>query len=85
MLIKGKNLTKQQRTMVLNAFIYRLTIENIAIAGKIYRHVEGKKITERRVTETDAQWLNKHAFHFVKDGSRLMENRKHAEPEFMAD
>ncbi len=33
---------------------------------------------------TDAEWLTAHAFHFVKDGSRLME-RRHAEPAFMAN
>lgn len=32
---------------------------------------------------TDDQWLLEHAFHFVKDGSRLMANN-HAEPAYMA-
>jgi hypothetical protein len=34
---------------------------------------------------TDAEWLAAHAFHFTKDGLRLMGNRKHAEPVYMAD
>lgn len=33
----------------------------------------------------DAEWLASHAFHFVKDGSRLMLNRMFAEPVFMAE
>ena len=28
---------------------------------------------------TDAEWLAVHAFHFTKDGSRLMVNRRYAE------
>jgi hypothetical protein len=34
---------------------------------------------------TDQEWLDAHAFHFTKDGKRLMANRRHAEPAFMAD
>jgi hypothetical protein len=33
---------------------------------------------------TDEQWLKEHAFHFIKDGSRLS-GAGHAEPAFMAD
>lgn len=33
----------------------------------------------------DEAWLRDHAFHFVKDGSRLARNRHHCEPSFLAD
>lgn len=35
--------------------------------------------------QTDAAWLEAHAFHFVKDGSRLSARHNRAEPAFMAD
>jgi hypothetical protein len=35
--------------------------------------------------ENDERWITTHAFYFVKDGSRLMANRRHAEPIYMAD
>jgi phospholipase C len=35
--------------------------------------------THGAIDGTDQQWLEAHAFHFLKDGSRLME-RRHAEP-----
>lgn len=41
--------------------------------------------THGAVAITDAQWLADHAFHFVKDGSRLHGRRHHAEPAFMAE
>jgi hypothetical protein len=34
---------------------------------------------------TDAEWINAHSFHFTADGSRLMANRHHAEPVWMAE
>lgn len=34
---------------------------------------------------TDDQWLADHAFHFVKDGSRLSETQHYAEPVYMAE
>jgi hypothetical protein len=34
---------------------------------------------------TDELWVKAHAFHFVADGSRLMENRKHAEPAYVVE
>ncbi len=34
---------------------------------------------------TDREWLAAHAFHFVKDGSRLHARRKHAEPVWRAE
>jgi hypothetical protein len=43
------------------------------LAAFIYRHLD-------TTSKTDAAWLSKHAFHFVKDGSRLSRNRRYAEP-----
>lgn len=34
---------------------------------------------------TDREWLAAHAFHFVKDGSRLHGRRHHAEPVYLAE
>lgn len=35
--------------------------------------------------KTEQDWLNDHAFYFVKDGSRLSARHKHCVPAFMAD
>jgi hypothetical protein len=48
------------------------------LAAFVHRHLD-------MTTKTDDEWLNTHAFHFVKDGSRLMRNRRYAEPAFMAE
>lgn len=37
------------------------------------------------VSVTDAQWVDAHAFHFTKDGRRLMANRHFAEMSYAAD
>lgn len=74
MLIKGQNLTSRQKSIVLNAFIYRNTIEN---------HSRPDGIRQEPVT--DEQWIQEHAFHFIKDGSRLMANIHFCEPHYMAD
>jgi hypothetical protein len=34
--------------------------------------------------QTDAEWLAAHAFHFVRDGSKLDARRRHAEPASVA-
>jgi hypothetical protein len=33
---------------------------------------------------TDAEWIAAHAFHFTRDGTRLMQNQRHAEPAYLA-
>ena len=81
MLIKGENLNREQRKAVFNAFIYRWTVEMIPRDKEIY----GSTSRPTLPRQTDNEWLQEHAFHFVKDGSRLMANRHHAEPAFLAD
>lgn len=34
---------------------------------------------------TDDEWIAQHAFHFVKDGSRLSSQQSSCEPAYMAD
>lgn len=81
MLIKGKNLTPEQTEIVLSAFIYRWTTENVHRV-RIWENIVGKPAMP---LQSDHDWLNEHAFYFVKDDSRLMKNRHYAEPDFMAD
>jgi hypothetical protein len=75
MLIKGSQLTDKQRREVLAAYVHRNTIEHPC-------NLTGGPTVP---TQTDQDWLNDHAFYFVKDGSRLAANRAHCEPAFMAD
>lgn len=99
MLIRGDRLTPRQRELVLAAFIYRWTKDN-PHRGTAYGvcpvcNVKGGLPESTRVgcrqhhpvvaLQTDEEWLRGHAFHFVKDGKRLMENHKFAEPAFMAE
>jgi len=96
MLINGKNLTPKQRSLVLAAFVRRWTVENAeqsfggrcpacvqqkACGGAM--EVNGKPFHEHHLAlTTDEAWINTHAFYFLNDGSRLMENRDHAEPAY---
>ena len=80
MLIKGKNLTESQRRQVLAAFTYRWTKENRS-RSCAWKGIEGKP---RIPLTSDEAWLTDHAFHFLVDGSRLMLNRHHAEPHYLA-
>ena len=77
MLIKGKDLTSRQAEMVKSAYVHRLTHENN------YPAHNPCNATVKPIT--DEQWIKDHAFHFIKDGSRLMANRNHCEPVYMAD
>lgn len=81
MLIKGLNLNSEQRRQVLSAFIYRWTTDN-PHRDFAWQNVQGQPQID---PISDEQWLADHAFHFVKDGSRLMVNRHYVEPAFMAD
>jgi hypothetical protein len=80
MLIRGDRLNDRQRALVLSAFVHRWTIENRR--GDFYRRFPKLKPTCAPVSDRD--WIDSHAFHFVKDGSRLMFNRHHAEPHYLA-
>lgn len=74
MLIAGNNLTDKQRKIVLAAFVHRNTVDKPC-----------KVVSPQPFPQTDSEWIAEHAFHFVKDGSRLMFNRHYAEPAFMAE
>jgi hypothetical protein len=97
MLIKGKDLSYRQETLVKAAFIYRWTYEN-PMRCRVYRcslcnvaePYENMGSSNGHTHPTiplqhDNDWIAEHAFHFVKDGSRLMHNRHFAEPVYMAD
>ena len=78
MLIKGDNLTPAQVAQVKAAFLYRWTIEN-SHRAKQWQNCPTIPL------QTDAVWISQHAFHFVKDGSRLSCNCRRAEPAYFAD
>jgi hypothetical protein len=78
MLIRGDRLNARQRQQVLAAYCMRLTPSTLS--GREYAKRNG-----HYHCPTDEEWLRQHAFHFVKDGSRLMENRRHCEDASMAD
>lgn len=79
MLIRGDHLNQRQKQQVLGAFVHRWT------TGNTHRESVYKGRKPRIPLISDSQWLKEHAFHFTKDGSRLMANRHYAEPAFMAE
>ncbi len=98
MLIKGSALNAQQRKLVFAAYVHRWTHENAqqTYGGKCPACVQCGGNYAQRVVEkswhehhapltTDQEWLDTHAFHFTKDGKRLMANRRWAEPVYLAD
>lgn len=76
MLIKGTNLNTRQRQQVLGAFIYRWTTGNER-REEVYKTVSSSPTIP---LQTDEQWLAEHAFHFLKNGSRLMASVHFCEP-----
>ena len=48
------------------------------LSAFVHRHLD-------TTSNTDDEWLAKHAFYFIKDGSRLSNNRRFAVPAFFAD
>lgn len=52
------------------------------LAAFVHRH---HAIGVGRFYLNDSAWLEAHSFHFLKDGSRLMSNRRHCEPAWMAE
>jgi hypothetical protein len=97
MLIKGEKLNEEQRKIVLAAFVRRWTFERAEALGycpACKQQEEGGgalQIGEMHWHDyhmklvSDDEWIRAHAFHFVRNGSRLAENCKHAEPAYMAD
>ena len=80
MLIKGSDLNAHQKSIVLRAFIYRWTAEN-PNRDRAYKNISKPTMP----LKSDQEWLNEHAFYFVRDGSRLNRNYRHCEPAYMAD
>jgi len=78
-LIKGADLTPEQKKMVLAAYIYRNTKEN----EKVVRSFLKEKADGMKFTQTDDEWVKDHAFKFSNDGERL--TGKYAEPVYLAD
>jgi hypothetical protein len=83
MLIRGDKLTEKQRSIVLSVFGYRWTAENESRAKEWTKDYGTQP--EHLIMQTDQDWLKGHAFHFIKDGSRLMFNRHFCEPHYTAD
>jgi len=90
MLIKGSTLNAKQREQVRAAFVHRHTVENGQrfAEGCTLCHYRGDSLTGKTLAEwhayhvpetTDDQWIADHAFHFVRDGSRLHARRNVAE------
>lgn len=48
------------------------------LAAFVHRHLD-------TTCKSDQEWLDKHAFHFIKDGSRLALNRRYAEPSYVCE
>ena len=76
-LIKGKDLNQNQKKQVLAAFTYRNTKENETVSKRVN--------PTAKITQTDAEWLDAHAFYFKNDGSELSSRKKHAEPHYMVE
>ncbi|MBI3864889.1 MAG: hypothetical protein HY290_23685 [Planctomycetia bacterium] len=82
MLIRGAELNIRQRVLVLSAFSYRWTHENPSRKSVWSRVRSGMPLIP---LQTDEQWLREHAFHFVRDGSRLSARHRFCEPHYVAD
>lgn len=82
MLIRGDELTLHQRRLVTAAFSYRWTHENV---NRKWAWSAVEAGPPRIPLQTDAQWLRDHAFHFVRDGSRLSCRHRFCEPRYLAN
>lgn len=76
MLIHGKDLNQKQREVVLAAFGYRWTKENVNRASNWH----GIKGAPTVPLISDDEWLKKYSFHFTADGVRLHPHRHFCEP-----
>lgn len=80
-LIPGKDLTPRQRQIVLSAFGYRWTTDNLNRARN-WHGVDGKPTVP---LITDEQWLRKYSFYFTADGVSLAPRCHFAEPYYGSD
>lgn len=74
MLIKGKDLNRNQIEQVKAAYVHRHTFEHRAAWAN-----------GNEPSESDSEWIKSKAFYFVKDGSRPSAKHRHCVPEYMAD
>jgi hypothetical protein len=81
MLVRGDKLGQNVRREVLSAFVRRWTFENAGAENVIRNRAT---CTDPIPLVSDADWLADHAFHVTQDGSRLMRNRRYAEPALLA-
>lgn len=79
MLVKGNELPANLKAQVLNAYIYRWTVENQRVS-EVYANISCP--TMEKVS--DAEWLAAHAFHVTKAG-KLDSRRRHCEPAYLAN
>lgn len=97
MLIRGDQLTDRQREEVLRVFVLRWTHENAkqtyhgrcpaceqARACRVFPLPYSGWHARHAPLVSDVEWLQVHAFHFLKDGSRLMANKRYTEPACLA-
>lgn len=50
----------------------------LVLAAFVHRHLD-------TTSKSDQEWLDKHAFEFIRDGSRLSGRHKYCVPVYMAD
>ena len=81
--VNGSKLSDSARREVLSAFGYRWTAENEKRARQWYKTSKMEPPTAPLIS--DGEWLDQHAFHVVKDSTRLSARLCHAEPACMAD
>jgi hypothetical protein len=78
-LIKGIQLSEQQKRQVLAAFIYRWTVDNHQREAAWNHSVPDKTQWPRIPLITDYEWLTRYSFYFTPAGS-LSAKKKYAEP-----
>lgn len=78
MLVNGNSLNFWQKQIVLAQYGYRWTSGNVN-RTRFWAGIAGAPTIP---LVSDSEWLAKHAFHFIKDGSRLARNRHYAEMSF---
>jgi hypothetical protein len=74
-LMRGDQLPSNLKAEVLNAYMYRCTIEN--------NYPKHNPCKARIEPVTDKQWLIDHAFYITNEGG-LSRRHKHCEPSYMA-
>lgn len=74
-LVRGTDLTPEQKAQVKRAFMYRLTYENQREHPALVKRAGGV------VNQSDSQWIDDHAFNILKSGKL---GRGSAQPHYMA-